>query len=184
MEKKEYSCMYYEKAMPEEFCDYIIKSTPWQVAQSGTTYDALGEVNRAELRKVDIVSEHIMSPLGCVCQSYLIAGNGWAGWSHSINGFDAVQIMRYTEGGHYLWHSDVLPPHDGVERKVSLVILLNDPSEFEGGELQFEGKEDVKVFKNKGDIVVFPAGTKHRVTPITKGVRYVAVCWAKGFYEE
>ena len=181
MDKKQYKYMYYEKAVPPEFCNYVIDYTPWEVAVSGTTQAADGgEVGNFALRKADIVSENIMSPLGCVCQAHLVAGNGWADWHPVLHGFDEVQVIRYTEGGHYLWHNDVIQTDTSSERKVTMVMLLNHPSEFEGGELQIKDVDEPTVLKNKGDIVVFNASTDHRVLPVTKGIRYVAVCWAKG----
>ena len=77
----------------------------------------------------------------------------------------------------------MLPPKNGKKRAVSLVMLLNDPAEFEGGLLQIKDKSD-NLLKNKGDIVVFDAKAEHRVTPVTRGVRYTAVCWAYTPHEE
>jgi PKHD-type hydroxylase len=58
--------------------------------------------------------------------------------------------------------------------------LLNDPSEFEGGILQLKGMEDQNVLDKQGSIIVFPSFIEHKVTPVTKGVRYSAVTWASG----
>ena len=61
----EFTCMYYEKAMPAAFCDYVINSVDWSVAQSG---DVLKEEGRdyTNFRKVKIVSDDLMSPMGSV----------------------------------------------------------------------------------------------------------------------
>jgi PKHD-type hydroxylase len=93
-----------------------------------------------------------------------------------------TQISRYKSDnkGHYAKHIDTDHPKDGVQRKLSISILLNDPSEFEGGELQFTDVADCKVLTKQGSIVVFPSFIEHVVTPVTKGVRYSAVTWASG----
>ena len=59
--------------------------------------------------------------------------------------------------------------------------LLTDPKEFEGGKFQCRnGAEPYDVELNKGDIVIFPSYTLHRVSPVTKGERYSLVAWANG----
>lgn len=178
-----FTCMYYEKAMPKAFCDYVLDSIDWGVAADATVYKDDGAELKEEFRRANIISQDLMSPVGSVCKNYLIEGNRQAQWVGTICGFDVVQIVRYEEGGHYTWHHDVLPPQDGIVRGVSFVMLLNDPSEFEGGLLQIKDKSD-NLLKNQGDIVVFDSKANHRVTPVAKGVRYTAVCWAKTYYEE
>ena len=178
-----FTCMYYEKAMPREFCEYVRNSINWSVAESGTVYKDSGAELKEEFRRAEIVSEDLMSPIGSVAKNYLIDGERQCQWVGTICDFDIVQIIRYKQGGHYTWHHDVLPPEDGKVRGVSFILLLNDPLEFSGGELQIKDKSD-NLLKNIGDIVVFDSKAEHRVTPITSGVRYAAVCWAKTYYKE
>ena len=161
-----FTCMYYENAMPWQFCDYVKDSIDWDAAKDATVHIS-GETEIVrELRRASIVSQDLMSPIGSVCKNYLIEGNRQAQWVGTICDFDIVQIIKYTEGGHYMWHDDRLPAQDGKVRGVSLVMLLNDPSEFEGGLLQIKDKSD-NLLKNQGDIVVFDAKAQHRVTPVT-----------------
>ncbi len=176
------SYLYYERAMPPDFCDYVVKSLDWSHAGTGTTRDESG-AESTRLRRVKILPEHLMSPLGSVCKNYMIDANSRTQWSKSICGFDVPQILKYETTDHYWWHHDVLPPVDGKQRRVSLCMLLNDPSEFEGGQLELKDTMD-NALKNKGDIIVFDSTTMHRVAPVTKGVRISAVCWAYGFYED
>lgn len=181
-----FTCMYYEKAMPWGFCDYLLDSIDWDVAQDATIHTVHTDTQtelKEEKRRASIVSQDLMSPIGSICKNYLVAGNAAGQWAGSICDFDVVQIIKYTEGGHYAWHNDILPPRNNLVRRVSLVMLLNDPSEFEGGLLQIKDKSD-NLLKNQGDIVVFDSKAEHRVTPVTKGTRYTAVCWAYTYYEE
>ena len=63
-------------------------------------------------------------------------------------GFEGMQITEpgqfthYLTGGFYDWHSDndVLGKHQPPVRKISMTLLLSDPSTFEGGELEFMNK--------------------------------------------
>ena len=106
-------------------------------------------------------------------------------------GFDIVNIFdvqfgeyRAEDKGCYGWHCDSWFVTDKfVDRKLSIVIQLSDPSEYEGGELEFdiEGKTFKPInFNKKGSVIVFPSFIRHRVTPITKGIRHSLVAWIQG----
>jgi PKHD-type hydroxylase len=70
------------------------------------------------------------------------------------------------------------------KRKVSITVQLSDPSEYEGGDLQYfrGGNPDNAdtVFKKKGYVFLFPSYMMHRVTPVTQGVRKSLVLWVGG----
>ena len=68
-----------------------------------------------------------------------------------------------------------------MQRKLSISIQLNDPSEYKGGSFEFKElleKEQPKLLQ--GSVLVFPSFLQHRVTPIISGTRYSAVTWARG----
>ena len=102
-------------------------------------------------------------------------------------GFDGMQITemaQYTEypsGGFYEWHmdSDINFAHEPTVRKISMTCLLSHESEFEGGELQME-KEENKVILKQGQAVFFASFIRHRVAPVTRGVRKSLVMWFGG----
>ena len=111
-----------------------------------------------------------------------------------------MQYGIYSDGGHYDWHIDNYPAPipittrrslSGnstmmVNRKISVTIFLNDPDEYEGGELDIEtdgprADPRYNTFKlSKGSIVVFPSNRWHRVRPVTSGVRKSLVAWVFG----
>ncbi len=94
---------------------------------------------------------------------------------------DSIQYTVYSEGGgHYDWHMDI-GPGSISHRKISVVVQLSDPSEYEGGDLElWYGGGVMQVPKNKGLTVLFPSFSMHRVTPITKGTRKSLVLWVGG----
>ena len=102
-----------------------------------------------------------------------------------LTGFhEHMQLSVYTETqqGHYNWHTDASSTDNGVPRKLSLAMLLSDPSEFEGGEFQIKTTSDeVQTLEcKKGRAWFFPSHTLHRVAPVTKGVRRSLVLWIGG----
>jgi PKHD-type hydroxylase len=98
---------------------------------------------------------------------------------------EAFQYTVYdTEGSHYTWHQDEFYNRSlsRAPRKLSMVIQLSDPSEYDGGDLELNlgGHSYHTVPKGLGNLVVFPSWTLHRVTPVTKGVRKSLVAWVTG----
>lgn len=98
--------------------------------------------------------------------------------------FGFVEHLQYTvyrdNGGHYDWHTDrgdmSLSP-----RKLSLVLQLSDPSEYEGGDLELLTSTEPTIMKKaKGLVIAFPSFVLHRVTPVTSGVRRSLVVWLSG----
>tara|TARA_R100001129_G_scaffold125075_1_gene87448 strand:+ start:82 stop:663 length:582 start_codon:yes stop_codon:yes gene_type:complete len=102
-------------------------------------------------------------------------------------GFDGMQITeqaQYTEyphGGFYDWHmdSDLQFSHEPPVRKISMTCLLSHESEFQGGELQIE-KDQNKVKLKQGHAIFFASFIRHRVAPITSGIRKSLVMWFGG----
>jgi len=104
-------------------------------------------------------------------------------WEYELNGLDGIQITRYDVNDHYTWHSDYGTSEDErYTRKLSATILVTDPSEYEGGDLEFIDYHNNLVVapRQKGTMIVFDSRVPHRVTPITKGQRISLVTWMLG----
>lgn len=104
---------------------------------------------------------------------------------YNFDVFGFIEDFQYTiyeqsYNGFYNWHIDSGVGH-GMPRKLSLVLQLSSPEEYEGGDLEImNSSEPTTVFKEKGLITVFPSFTLHRVTPVTKGTRKTLVVWIAG----
>jgi PKHD-type hydroxylase len=170
----------WEGVLSKEFCRSALEQIDWATAVAGTLTS--NQVVDLEKRRTDVIWQGFTQPLGCIAKCYMEMANQSAGWGYSLSSQEHTQIGRYksTDEGFYDWHMDAGIPENGLQRKLSISILLSDPSEFEGGELQFKGMEDQKILTKQGSIVVFPSFIEHKVTPVTKGVRYSAVTWAIG----
>jgi PKHD-type hydroxylase len=103
----------------------------------------------------------------------------------NLTGFgENIQLTNYdsSEHGMYGWHVDMTSNAQSPCRKLSLVLQLSDPVEYEGGvlELQPHNKDVIKMRKQRGLVVVFPSWTLHQVTPVTQGSRQSLVAWITG----
>ena len=90
---------------------------------------------------------------------------------------------RYSKGMSYGAHVDdaVMGPLSGRYRTdVSSTVFLNSPDEYDGGELRIHNANGYDTIKlSAGDAIIYPSGSLHEVTQVTKGERLVAVSWAQ-----
>ena len=108
-----------------------------------------------------------------------------------------LSISKYSKDGHYAWHTDGFNKAD----KISIGVQLSDESDYDGGEFQFgrDTQGDLRtisdniyhdwelsqksispihtVSKTKGSLSMYDSFLYHRVTPITRGERYVLLGW-------
>ena len=67
--------------------------------------------------------------------------------------------------------------------KLSLIIQLSDPLEYEGGQFlladEYE-QPDLKALSQRGTVFCFPSPVRHTVKPVTSGVRKSLVAWIEG----
>ena len=95
-----------------------------------------------------------------------------------IDGCDnELKLIEYQKGGFYGWHTDFNAGTCSV-RKLVGIVQFTDPSEYEGGDVQFgiqdkDTKEWYSMNKLKGSLTLFPAFLCHNVVPVSKGKRYV-----------
>jgi PKHD-type hydroxylase len=92
-------------------------------------------------------------------------------------------FSRYEPGMNYGAHVDSSIMHENgtpLRADLAVTLFLNEPESYDGGELIIElpsGEEEIKL--SAGEAIVYPANTVHRVAPVTRGVRMVAVTWVQ-----
>lgn len=150
------------------------------VGYSGPNHELLNDIRRSKIDWMKNTSEtqwvytklaHIVSSLNSMYFGLDITCFG-----------EAFQLTNYLqeENGMYGWHQDMAGVGK-VSRKLSLVLQLSDPSEYEGGNLQIMiDKNPVTLKKQRGLIYAFPSYQLHQVTPVTNGSRQTLVAWASG----
>ena len=139
---------------------------------------------------------------------YIREANRKAEWNFDWDWSESCQFTKYGVGQYYGWHCDsweapykrdkledgTYPQDHGKIRKLSVTISLNDPDEYDGGNLEFDFRNQVDWERNKkkaikacteirprGSIIVFPSFCWHRVSPVTRGTRYSLVIWNLGY---
>ena len=117
---------------------------------------------------------------------------------------ESMQFTKYGEGEFYGWHNDAgLATHykpqsvgnrseglandfvnENIElvRKLSFVVQLSDPDDYEGGNLQLldESGRAYIAPRKRGTVIVFDSRTQHRVLKVKRGVRKSLVGWVVG----
>ena len=103
-----------------------------------------------------------------------------------------LNYLQFTEydvsySGHYDYHVDFGTGPSLMFRKLTVIVQLTDPADYDGCEL-FVGTAintraslmEVPVCKARGCVLVFPSFLVHRVSPITRGMRRSLVGWVEG----
>ena len=90
---------------------------------------------------------------------------------------------RYGEGmgfGDHIDNAIRISPVTGARYRTDLscTLFLSDPADYDGGELMIEDGLAARSIKlPAGDMILYPATTVHRVTPITRGERWASFFW-------
>jgi len=99
------------------------------------------------------------------------------------------RFNRYADGGTYGFHVDgaVMRLSDGDQLRsdVSCTLFLNDPEDYDGGELIVSdtyGEHEVKL--PAGDAIVYPSSSLHQVTPVTRGARLASFFWIQSLVRD
>ena len=99
-------------------------------------------------------------------------------------------FSRYCAGHRYGAHRDnPIMPTGGADRMLrtdlSATIFLSEPDEYDGGALTIEttyGTREIKL--GAGDLILYPSGSQHRVTPVTHGTRLCALLWIQSMVRD
>lgn len=170
-----------------EECDLIIQTGELFEFMKAGIGDADNAVLDDDIRKTNITwiepfEEHkwIFERL-----NEIVAKVNFDKFQLDLRRFDGFQYSKYEEGAHYTWHKDISRfPNRGHYRKLSVVVMLSDPSEYEGGDLLLCTTGNLDKVENhrfeKGDVVFFYSTTPHKVEPVTKGTRLTLVTWCMG----
>lgn len=155
------------------------------IAEAGLGFDgstANDQYRSSEIRWIP-AGEH--PTINFMLWSYAQTANRNA-FGFDINYLNDIQYTTYyaNKNGKYDWHHDTFWGNPTTfDRKISIVIQLSDPQDYEGGDFEIDPQYQAmpaNEIRQKGVVIAFPSFVRHRVTPVTKGVRRSLVCWIEG----
>lgn len=177
----------WEGYMTSERCQSVIDQAMVIPAVEAVTY---GNIPNLRTSKVRWIHRNDPSWNWLFSDIEYVVRRANTAFGFDINLFHEVQFTEYdaANNGHYGWHEDLnwIPPGDqNTQRKLSLVLQLSDPADYEGGDLEFQLKgngnsPETNVLRGRGTSIVFPSYLTHRVTPVTRGKRHSLVTWYEG----
>lgn len=97
---------------------------------------------------------------------------------------------RYEGGQNFGVHVDnAIRQVTGTEHRVrtdlSATLFLSAPDEYGGGELVVEDNYGVQTVKlSAGSMILYPASSLHRVTPVTSGTRLASFFWIQSMVRD
>ena len=211
---------YFKSALSPKICDEILKygklhqpemailgGKENQIKKNKNLFKKKDIKNIQKKRKSDVVwlsDAWIYKEI----HPFIHEANKSAGWNFDWDWSETCQFTKYGVGQYYGWHCDsesepynkpqntdgTYPPDHGKIRKLSVTVSLSEPSEYVGGNLEFDFRNSTDIewkkgkstkecieIRPRGSIVVFPSFVWHRVTPVTKGTRYSLVIWNLGY---
>jgi len=188
---------YFTKGLSSRECNYILKLGLKNSLKKGTIGGSKGNkekyITKKGIRNSDVCFLNDPKIYDLIAP-YINSANIQAGWNFQYDWHESCQFTKYDKEQHYGWHQDSWKEPYGNDannysnkiRKLSSVVLLNNPKDFEGGDLEIKEYSSnptlfqTKQFLKKGSIIVVPSFILHRVTPVTKGLRYSLVTWTLG----
>jgi len=94
-----------------------------------------------------------------------------------------LMFSRYRDGMTYGNHVDdpVMGRGPGrLRTDISFTLFLDDPESYDGGELVTDTTAGEQSYKlPAGSAVIYPSSTLHRVEPVSRGQRRVAIGWVQ-----
>jgi len=93
-------------------------------------------------------------------------------------------LSRYGKGMSYGSHVDDAMMN-GARTDLSFTLFLNEPAEYEGGELIIDDPAAERPFKlSAGSMLLYPSNTLHRVKEVSSGERLVIVGWIRSLIRD
>ncbi|MBP04732.1 MAG: 2OG-Fe(II) oxygenase [Euryarchaeota archaeon] len=171
----------FENVLSEEECDLLIEQAREVGQIKASTFG--GTID--DTRKTNIRWLNDNSDFGWIhlrLREYTRIANEKFGMR--LSHLPALQFTEYEEvGHHYHYHHDVeFNDQKDTQRKVSLVVQLSDPEEYEGGEFAFKHLEQPpsEMMMKRGTLLAFISYHEHMVSPIESGERRSLVGWYEG----
>ncbi len=170
-------------ALSHDQCDQLIG-----LVQSHDLADAglVGGTKSAQIRSAKLAWLDDIPAASWVLDAMIacVAAANRTAFTFDLTDFgESPQVARYTAAGadHFDWHTDIGAGVWAAKRKLTIVVHLSDPADYQGGTLQLRPDSNVTDAPTaRGTATIFPSFVLHRVTPVTEGTRWSLTLWAHG----
>jgi PKHD-type hydroxylase len=170
-------------ALSPDECDRIIAQVQaHQMKDAGLVKGQTAhDIRRAEIGWLDDIAD-----MAWVMDRMIghVARANREGFAFEISDFgESAQVARYgaERQGHFDWHSDIGAGNWAAKRKLTVVLQISEPTDYEGGALELRPDSNVATTpRTRGLATIFPSFVLHRVTPVTAGTRWSLTLWAHG----
>lgn len=172
-----------DNALSSTDCDRLIGLVAdHQMKDAGLVRGAMAhDIRRAEIAWLDDIpqADWVMNRM-----ISLVASVNRSSFNYDLSDFgESPQVARYgaERQGHFDWHSDIGAGTWAAKRKLTIVVQLSDPQDYDGGALELRPDSNVATApRSRGTATVFPSFVLHRVTPVTAGTRWSLTLWSHG----
>ena len=181
---------YYESFFSPQQCDDILKLGLQIEPVESVIGIAGGKLVKHEMRKsvirwIQSKDKHFEQLFDVMWKMAIESNDKF--FNFHISRLNEIQLAEYdaSYGGKYDTHHDVFWINNDPKyhRKLSAIIQLTDPSEYEGGEFEFINLinyPNPEIVRKRGTVLFFPSFLEHRAKPVTKGKRHSLACWFEG----
>ena len=181
---------YWKSYFNQSFCDQVLDlglKLKSQVGSIGAYNYTDKNLRRSTTRFIHEYNKDFEFLFDVVWKCAIKTNERW--FDFHINRLESIQLAEYDESdmGYYGEHIDtfwVNPVRPGTQRKLSAIIQLSDPADYEGGTFELldaqNEKPNASEIKERGTMIFFPSFYKHKLNPVTKGKRYSLACWFEG----
>lgn len=191
---------YYSKAFTKDECEEIVRLGKSKELGEGVLGDGNHggdshidlDYRRSNLRFIDEGEPGAGWIFDKMWKKALICNREW--FKLHLEQIESFQFTEYKgdeEKPHrYKEHADVFwVTENPYHRKLSAVLQLAESDAYQGGELRFSQlttsnkyptEQQEWEMRQQGSLIFFPSFVRHRVEPVTSGLRHSLVVWIDG----
>jgi PKHD-type hydroxylase len=180
---------YYKKRFSKEQCDFILEEglkLPAQDATLGVGGESQdNSYRRSKIRFIQQSDSKFQFLFDDIWKMGIEANANW--FNFHITRLTFIQLAEYDEAyqGEYKKHHDVFWMNNDpfYHRKLTCVIQLTNPSEYDGGDFEIFNEQDKpnkEEIREQGSVIFIPSFVEHQATPVIKGKRHSLAVWFEG----
>jgi PKHD-type hydroxylase len=174
----------FESELTEEECDFILHHGKSLVPVGATTFgDHMDDTRKTQVRWIN--DDGVRTDGGIIHDRIRqICYQANQHFKLKLTYLPPLQFTEYIEPGHHYAHHHDVEFNDQRDRhrKLSIIVQLSDPADYDGAEFSFKfGEQPPKeAMMKRGTVLTFISYHEHMVSEIITGERRSLVGWFEG----